>query len=233
MAPDRVNRLVARRGVCYPVGMFTGIIEVIGTVRAAAATAAGWRLEVDLGPAADGVRPGDSVNVAGCCQTVAELRGSVAGFDVVPETLRLTTLGSLAAGDRVDLERSLRVGDRLGGHFVTGHVDGVARLSERREGGPERLWVFEAPGDLVGRMVPKGSVAVDGVSLTLVDVAGAAFSVALIPTTLERTTLGALRVGGRANVETDLLGKYVLKVLGGTKAKDLSLETLREAGFLD
>ena len=213
--------------------MFTGIIEAIGTVRAAKATAAGRRIEIDLGPAADGVRPGDSVNVSGACQTVAEMRGTVAAFDVVPETLRLTTLGGLAPGDRVNLERSLRVGDRLGGHFVTGHVDGTARLSERREGGPERLWVFEAPGDLVGSMVPKGSVAVDGVSLTLVDVAPAAFTVALIPTTLRETTLGALAAGGRANVETDMLGKYVLKVLGGAEAADLSLETLRQAGFLD
>jgi len=214
--------------------MFTGLIEAIGTVRAAAATAAGRRLEVDLGAAADGVRPGDSVNLGGACQTVVDLRGAVAAFDVVPETLRLTTLGDLASGDRVNLERSLRLGDRLGGHLVTGHVDGVARLAERRERGPERLWRFEASADLLGSMVPKGSVAVDGASLTLVDVGPAGFSVALIPTTLERTTLGALPVGGRANVETDVLGKYVLKLLGGAKAPGgLSLDGLREAGFLD
>jgi len=213
--------------------MFTGLVEAIGTVGAARASAAGRRIEVDLAGAADGVSAGDSINVGGCCQTVANLRGSVAAFDVVPETLRRTTLGDLKAGDRVNIERSLRLGDRLGGHVVTGHVDGVARLAERREGGPERLWRFEASADLVGSMVPKGSVAVDGVSLTLVDVGPAGFTVALIPTTLGRTTLGALRPGGRANIETDVLGKYVLKLLGGAKGGVLSLEALRAAGFLD
>lgn len=215
--------------------MFTGLVETLGTVRSASATPAGRRLHVDLGPAADGARPGHSINVSGCCQTVADLDGTVAAFDVVPETLRLTTLGRLRPGDRVNLERSLAVGDRLGGHFVTGHVDGTARLAERRQADAERLWVFEAPPALLARMIPKGSVAVDGVSLTLVDVSPATFSVALIPTTLAETTLGNLQTGNAVNVETDLLGKYVLKALG--RAADaggsLSLEALRDAGFLE
>jgi riboflavin synthase len=216
--------------------MFTGLIEAIGTVRGARVVQAGRRIEVDLGPLAEGVRVGDSINVAGCCQTVAEMRGSSAAFDAVPETLRLTTLGDLAAGDRVNLERSLVAGARLGGHFVTGHVDGAARLADPGapgEQGGARLWVFQAEPALLRQMVPKGSVAVDGVSLTLVDVADAAFSVALIPTTLERTTLGRLRAGDRVNVETDLLGKYVLRYLGTAAAGGLTVEKLRDAGFID
>lgn len=217
----------------YPSGMFTGIVETIGEVRAARATAVGRRLEVALGPAAEGVRRGDSISLSGCCQTVAELAGTTAAFDCVPETLRRTTLGDLKAGARVNVERSLALGDRLGGHFVTGHVDGVARLAERREAGGERLWTFQADAPLLDQMVAKGSVAVDGVSLTLVDVTAAGFSVALIPTTLAETTLAALRPGDGVNVETDLLGKYVLKALGVTGGGGLTLDKLRQAGFLE
>jgi len=214
--------------------MFTGLVETIGTVRAARSTAFGRRIEIDLGPLVEGARAGDSINVSGCCQTVAELRGSVATFEAVPETLRLTTLGDLKPGDRVNLERSLAVGDRLGGHFVTGHVDGTARLAECREQGGERLWAFSAESALLGQMVPKGSVAVDGVSLTLVEAGSATFSVALIPTTLDQTTLGALRAGDRVNVEADVLGKYVLKYLAGAAgAGGITQEKLRAAGFIE
>jgi len=213
--------------------MFTGLIETIGAVRACRATSAGRRIEIDLGPAAEGVHLGDSINVSGCCQTVAQLHGAVAAFDAVPETLRLTTLGELRSGGRVNLERSLAVGSPLGGHFVTGHVDGTARLAERRRQQGERLWVFAADRKLLGQMVPKGSVAVDGVSLTLVDVGESTFSVALIPTTLERTTLGGLEVGARANVETDILGKYVLRYLGAAAGGGLTIEKLRAAGFIE
>lgn len=214
--------------------MFTGLVEGMGTVHGARPSDAGRRIEVDLGPLADGVRLGDSISLAGCCQTVSALAGSVAAFDTVPETLHLTTLGELAAGDRVNVERSLAVGDRLGGHFVTGHVDGTATLRERREGGAERLWRFDAPADLVRQMVPKGSIAVDGVSLTLAEVTPGGFAVALIPTTLAETTLRDLAVGGRVNIETDVLGKYVLRALGRLReGGGLSIEALGDAGFLD
>jgi riboflavin synthase len=213
--------------------MFTGIVEALGIVRGSSATAAGKRLRVELGPLADGVKLGDSINLSGCCQTVAALDGTGASFDTVPETLRLTTLGQLNVGDRVNLERSLAVGSRLGGHFVLGHVDGTARLSERREQAGERLWVFEAEAALVGQLVPKGSVAIDGVSLTLVEAAGRRFSVALIPTTLAATTLGTMKVGDRANLETDVLGKYVRKFLAAGQGGGLSLDQLRAAGFIE
>jgi len=212
--------------------MFTGLVEGIGTVRTSAASPAGRRLELDLGPVADGVRRGDSVCISGCCQTVVDLRGSVAAFDAVPETLARTTLGGLAVGDRVNLERSLPVGGRLDGHFVQGHVDGTARLIERREQGAERLWVFACDPSLTDQMTPKGSVAIDGVSLTLVDVADGRFSVALIPTTLAATTLGSLTVGRSVNIETDILGKYVFRALR-RGSSGLTLDKLRDAGFLD
>jgi riboflavin synthase len=150
-------------------------------------------------------------------------------FEVGPETLRCTNLGEVQAGDRVNLERSLRLGDRLGGHLVQGHVDGVGRIAERRRQGDwEFLW-FDGPENLMAQMVPKGSAAVDGVSLTLVDVAAGRFSVALIPHTLAQTTLGVKPVGAAVNLETDLLAKYVWKCLG---AGGVSLEMLRRAGFV-
>jgi len=218
--------------------MFTGLVEAIGGVRAVAGTAAGRRLEIDLGPVvAEGTGLGDSISVSGCCQTVAALNGTVAAFDAVPETLSRTTLGKLKAGDRVNLERSLAVGGRLGGHFVQGHVDGLARLTERREQGGQRVWVFEADKQLLDQMVflvSKGSIAVDGVSLTLAEVTAGGFSVALIPTTLSETTLGDLKVGQAANIETDILGKYVLRYLGAAGAGGgVTLDKLRTAGFLD
>jgi len=198
--------------------MFTGLIETIGRVVSADRTAGGVRLRVDLGPAADGARPGDSVNLSGACQTVAAVDGPVADFDTVAETLARTTLGGWAAGTAVNVERSLRPGDRLGGHFVAGHVDATGRVIDKPE------------------IAPKGSIAVDGVSLTVVEAEPPAFTVALIPTTLRETTLGLLATGDRVNLETDLLAKYVRRALaaGTTKAADRRLmEALERAGFLD
>lgn len=213
--------------------MFTGLVEYVGQVRATARVAAGRRIEVDLGPLAADVKLGDSIAIDGCCQTVAALRGTVAAFDAVPETLRLTTLGDLASDAAVNLERSLAVGSRLGGHFVLGHVDGTARLAERRDTGGEAVWAFEADKSLTDPMIPKGSITVAGVSLTLVEVTSVGFRVALIPTTLGQTTLGRLAVGRRVNIETDVLGKYVLKALARATGKGLTLDTLRDAGFLE
>ena len=224
--------------------MFTGLVEHIGHLRASRPTHAGVRLTIDLGPlAANGLRLGDSICVAGACQTVAAIRGSLADFDAVPETLRRTTLGSLRSGDPVNLERSLAVGDRLGGHFVSGHIDGLARLDSRPAAtAPEQAWHFNAPSELTREMVPKGSIAIDGVSLTLVDVYDTGFSVALIPTTLQATTLANLQPGGQVNIETDLLGKYVRRsmaaILGQADkpagpAGGLTIDKLRQAGFAE
>jgi riboflavin synthase len=173
---------------------------------------------------------GDSVAINGACLTVVERVGDQCRFQAGPETLRRTNLGELGPGQRVNLERALRVGDRLGGHFVQGHVDGLGRIAQRIGQRDWELVWFRCPVELAAQMVPKGSVAVDGVSLTLVDVAGDRFSVALIPHTLANTTLGSKPVGASVNLETDLLGKYVWKCLRGP---GVTLEMLRDAGFVD
>jgi len=188
---------------------------------------------IDLGPLAGEVRPGDSVTVNGACLTAAELEPPIARFDVVDETLRATTLGSLRRGAKVNLETALRLGESLDGHLVQGHIDGLAQVKTLAQG-PQKLVAFAADPDLTETMVAKGSVAVDGVSLTLVTVDPGGFSVALIPTTLTATTLGDLAVGRRVNVETDLIGKYVrryLRQLADGGQTGLTIKKLMEAGF--
>jgi riboflavin synthase len=216
--------------------MFTGLVETIGTVVSAGPSAAGLRLRVDLGRAAEGVRQGDSIALAGVCQTVAAVEGAVAALDVVAETLARTTVGRWQAGTRVNVERSLRPSDRLGGHFVAGHVDVAGRIIEsgRRADG---WWLgVEAPADLFAEIAPKGSIAIDGVSLTVVEAAPPVFSATLTPTTLRETTLGALAAGDLVNIETDLLAKYVrraLVTLAGGEADKRLLEALGRSGFID
>lgn len=208
--------------------MFTGLVETLGVVRRIAADGAGRTLTVAAPAFAAALAVGESVAVNGACLTVTAHDAETCTFQAGPETLRRTNLGDLAAGDRVNLERSLRVGDRLGGHWVQGHVDGVGRIAERLRQGDWELFWFACPAELARQMVPKGSVAVDGVSLTLVDVAAERFSVALIPHTLALTTLGFKPPGAAVNLETDILAKYVWKCLHGG---GVTPETLRDAGF--
>jgi riboflavin synthase len=177
--------------------MFTGIVREVGRV----AAFDGSRLIVETGTEAD---VGDSVAIAGVCLTVAARRDGSLAFDVVPETLARTTLGNLKAGAEVNVEPSLRAGDPLGGHIVQGHVDGVGTLRERGD-----LTWFDAPSEIVRYCVEKGSIAVDGTSLTVAATDYEGFAVALVPHTLEATTLGALSPGDRVNLEVDLLAKYV------------------------
>jgi riboflavin synthase len=208
--------------------MFTGIIEGLCPV-AAVRRGATWRLTIDLGRLAEGVRLGDSIALNGVCLTVAELGGTRASFDAIGETLGRTALARLAEGDRLNVERSLRVGDRLGGHFVAGHVDAVG-IIRSKEARPDQTLLRVAVGpDLLRLMAVKGSVAVDGVSLTLVDVAPDSFAVALIPYTLRETTLGFKSAGDPVNVEVDLLARYVARLLG--REGGLSEDFLREHGF--
>lgn len=194
--------------------MFTGLIEGQGQVLAILPEAGAIRLEIDAGESiAAGLSIGDSVSINGCCLTVVELAETVAAFQAGTETLSKTNLGRLQPGDRVNLERSLPVDGRLGGHFVQGHVDGVGDVaSVDRDGEWVTMW-FEIPETLAKFLVPKGSVAVDGISLTVVNVEKSRFSVALIPHTLEVTTLGVRNVGDPVNIETDILGKYVERLL--------------------
>jgi riboflavin synthase len=218
--------------------MFTGLIEHVGVVRRLSPPSGGAaRLSVDLGPLAGDARRGDSVSINGCCLTISELEGAIAVFDAVPETLRRTNLGELRAGDRVNLERALQPGQRLGGHFVQGHVDGTATLRavSRGEAWAEYSFQLDDAG-LIPFLVEKGSVAVDGVSLTVAGCDGTGlFRVALIPETLARTTMGEKQTGSRVNVETDILGKYVLAFLQ-RKAEPpapsrITEERLRELGY--
>jgi riboflavin synthase len=193
--------------------MFTGLVEVLAEVSAVVEEPPGRRLRVTAPALAAEARLGDSIAINGCCLTVVATDQSQLEFEAGPETLSRTNLGRLAAGDHVNLERSLKVGDRLGGHFVSGHIDAVGTLAARHDDGPWATLWFNMPLALGRQMVSKGSIAVDGVSLTLVDVEAERFSVQLIPHTLAVTTLGQLRPGDPVNLETDLLAKYAQKGL--------------------
>ena len=189
--------------------MFTGIIEGVGTIEALERGKARIDLRVRVGALAEGVRVGDSVALNGCCLTVTAVRGETLTFQAVPETLALTSIGDRKPGDHLNVERAMRADGRLDGHIVQGHVDGTGTVSRvSREGDDVRIEVNcdEAFGDL---LVPKGSVALDGVSLTVVDPGTRSFAVALIPHTLSETTLGERAEGDRVNLEADVLGKYV------------------------
>jgi riboflavin synthase len=193
--------------------VFTGIVELIGTLREVEHASGGTRLRIDLGALADGARLGDSICVSGACLTIDQLDGSLARFDVSPETRRKTTIAGWKAGRSVNLERALRVGDRLGGHIVSGHVDGVGRLVERRREGDSERFTFVLPDGGAVKVIEKGSLAIDGVSLTTWDCRGARCSVAVIPHTLGRTTLADLRPGDPVNLEQDPIGRWVETLL--------------------
>jgi riboflavin synthase len=196
--------------------MFTGLVETLGTVRELAVTGAGRRLVLEAPILCDELTLGESVAVNGACLTVVRHDAVSCDFEVAPETLRRTNLGALRPRDRVNLERSLRLGDRLGGHIVQGHVDGVGSIDRKVPDGDWLFVWFRCPPELTVQMVPKGSITVDGISLTLVDVTADGFSVALIPHTLAVTTLGFKGPGDAVNLETDLLAKYVQKAALGS-----------------
>lgn len=213
--------------------MFTGLVEGVGEIRGVRRQAEGLRLSVALPFPGAELALGESVAVAGACLTVVEVTSRAAAFEVSPETLARTTLALKKAGDRVNLERALKLGDRLGGHLVTGHVDGRGVLRERREG-PEHVQLqFEMPPALSRYVIEKGSIAVDGVSLTVNTCQGHNFTVNIIPHTAQATTLAQLRAGGQVNLETDLIGKYVEKLLGlkSSGAPGVTAEFLARHGF--
>ena len=193
--------------------MFTGLVQSLATVRAVVSEGPGVRLVIADSMTALRSAVGDSIALNGCCLTVVSVDDECLTFEAGPETLDRTTLGKLAKGDRVNLETSLKVGDELGGHLVTGHIDAVGTIDARQDDAEwSTLWI-RVPGDLMRQMASKGSVAVDGVSLTLVDVEDQRFSIALIPHTLHVTTLGSRQAGDRVNLETDVLAKYVQRQL--------------------
>ena len=192
--------------------MFTGLVECLSPVAEILSEPPGKRLIVREPRYAADATIGESIAINGCCLTVVEISDETLAFEAGPETLARTNLGELTAGGVVNLERSLQVGDRLGGHYVTGHVDGVGTLDRREDDAEWSTFWFRAPENLMRQMVSKGSIAVDGVSLTLVDIDDDRFSVALIPTR-SVSQHSASSPGGRVNLETDLLAKYVERQL--------------------
>ncbi len=196
--------------------MFTGIVEHVGRIEAVESLADLMRFKIDLGPIAEGVGLGDSIAVAGCCLTVTAIDGAVLSFDAIQETLDKTRVGGFAAGEGVNLERAMGAGARFDGHIVQGHVDGtgrVRRFDRAGAGGNEVELHVECEKDLAAQLVDKGSVTIDGVSLTVVKVVPDGFHVALIPHTIEVTTLSLLAEGDVVNVEVDVFGKYVKQYL--------------------
>jgi riboflavin synthase len=194
--------------------MFTGIVRELGRVAAAEGGAEGVRLVLDAPLTAAGSEVGDSVSVNGCCLTAEAVESGAITIHAVPETLARTTLGTLRAGDAVNLELAVRAGEPLGGHYVQGHVDAVGRVqSVEAEGEGLRVFV-EAPDDVLRYCVEKGSITVDGVSLTVAELADDAFAVALVPHTLEATTLSTLAPRQEVNLEVDVLAKYVERLVG-------------------
>jgi len=214
--------------------MFTGIIEHLGKVKQVKLQTSSAIIVVDVGPLSDDVSPGDSIAVNGACLTVTQIKDSQVYFDVSKETLSKTAIGKLKISDKVNIERSLKMGNKLGGHFVTGHVDGVGVINKvENEPGQCTVW-FSVSETLTNMMIKKGSVAIDGISLTIVELREGLFSVALIPYTLGATTLGFKKVGQKVNIETDMLGKWVKRILtvNDSTTSGITEAMLKQKGFL-
>ncbi len=210
--------------------MFTGLIEEVGRVRQVRRQGDFQRLEIDT--ELDGLHIGDSVNIDGACQTVVDLNSGFFAVESVSETLSRTTLGDLRPGDGVNLERSLRLADRLDGHLVLGHIDGVGRIAHLEEGHQSWHLEVEIPSGLERYIAAKGSVAVNGISLTVVEAAAQTFTVSLIPHTFEHTTLAQQRSGGRVNLEVDVIARYVERLFSSDDSgSGLTVEKLRNMGY--
>lgn len=213
--------------------MFTGLIEKICLVKDIRRSAESMLLAIDLGELAAKNKTGDSIAVNGACLTVAKLQGTLASFDVSSETLAKSTLGKLKPSSEVNVERSLKASDRFGGHFVLGHVDGTATIDAIDKSGMFANIKFAAKADLLDAIVLKGSVAVDGISLTIVTVDHNGFGVSVIPETMKRTTLGKAKIGDFVNIETDIIVKTIKRQLDEIlpKKQSLTAEKLRELGY--
>ena len=196
--------------------MFTGLVLGVGRIAAVDRSESGARITIET-PLVAELQTGDSIAVNGVCLSATSLRNGSFLADAMNETLSRTSLGDLTPGAEVNLELALRAGDRLGGHMVQGHVDGVGRIATVTEDGFARRIRVEAPADLLRYVIEKGSIAVDGVSLTVTEVDSRSFTVSLIPDTLQRTNLGRAAVGDRVNLEVDMLAKYVEKLMVGAR----------------
>jgi riboflavin synthase len=213
--------------------MFTGIIETVGIIRQTRPSRNQMRLIIDLNRIADGTNLGDSIAVNGVCLTVCQLNGTVAEFDVSTETIRNTTLVTLKNGSPVNLERAMSAQGRFGGHIVQGHVDGLGKIAAIRKQADFAEFRFEVPKELIAQVVLKGSIAVDGVSVTVAKLDTTGFEVAVIPTTLKETTWHQAKFGDAVNIETDILVKITQRQLAAMlpNSKGLTIEQLREHGF--
>ncbi len=215
--------------------MFSGIIETIGAIRSLRKDAKGARIAIEAPGVLNGVRLGDSIALNGVCVTVVDFDERKFEADLSIETLRRTNLGELAVGDGCNLERAMELGERLGGHLVSGHVDGVGRIKSRKNEGDSIWLTFEAPVEVMRYVVYKGSIAVDGISLTVAACDGETFSISIIPHTNEQTTLTDKKDGGAVNLEADLIGKYVEKLLiphmESRSPSGVTMEKLKEQGY--
>lgn len=216
--------------------MFTGLVAELGTVQRLDRQGESYHLTVSAVKVMQNLKIGDSVAVNGACLTVVDMHDSVFTADVMPETVRLTNIGSLHAGDKVNLERTLRLCDGLDGHIVSGHVEGLGTIISRRPEGIANVVEIAAEARLLRYILPKGSIAIDGISLTVTAVTDSSFSVAIIPHTAKETTLGFKGVGDKVNLETDIIGKYVERLLNtdayGKSEKQLDKNVLLENGFI-
>ena len=194
--------------------MFTGIIEGLGTIKKFdknTKTRSAAKMQVDLGKLAKGLKAGHSVAINGVCLTVTKISKNQAEFEMIGETIKKTDLGALELGDKVNIERSLKVGERMEGHFVLGHIDDIGKIIKIEKKPTEIKFWIELPKALAKYVVKKGSIAIDGISLTLVDVIKNKISVCIIPHTMKITNLGSKKIGDKVNIETDVLGKYTTK----------------------
>jgi len=217
--------------------LFTGIVEELGTVRGLRLLPESGQLTLEAKKVLMGTQIGDSISVNGVCLTVIRQSDREFTVDVMAETLAKTNLAELKGGSQVNLERALQLQTRLGGHLVSGHVDGVGTIRRISPVGIALVYEINAPPTLLPFLLPKGSVAIDGISLTVIDVESDYFTVSLIPHTFDQTTLGLKTIGASVNLETDLIGKYVARFMGMSKdsdkmKKDLSLGFLAEHGFI-
>jgi len=213
--------------------MFTGLIETICTVKVVRRSGGGLLLTIDLDKIANDSKIGDSIAINGVCLTIAKLEGSLASFDLSAETLSKSALGKLKPSSEVNVERALKPTDRFGGHFVQGHIDGTATIETIDRRGEFADIKFAAETELLESMVVKGSVAIDGISLTITNIDRNSFSVAIIPETLKKTTLGKAKIGDCVNIETDIIVKTIKRQLEKIlpKKQTLTAEKLRELGF--
>ncbi len=217
--------------------MFTGIVQGLGTIRSMRPSGRGMVFAIEPGFVLDDPAEGESISVNGVCLTATSIAGDRFTTDVSPETLSRSTLGGLKPGDKVNLERALRLSDRLGGHLVTGHVDGVGEVLEKRRLGRFHLFTVSIPGGLHRYIIEKGSIALDGISLTVNACDRETFQVAVIPHTARLTTMGLRQVGDKVNVEVDVIGKYIEKLLAPKEADEgkgggLNPAFLARHGFL-